>query len=195
MNFLAHIYLTMPDEELTIGNFVGDFVKGTQYRDFPSQLQKGILLHRKIDHYTDLHHVVKRSKGRLWTKYRHYAGVIVDMFYDHLLAKNWSDFSKEPLLDFSESFYQTTDKFMDLMPERAKYMLTYMKRDNWLYHYQFMTGLNQALTGMSKRTPFDSGMETASAELDEMYDAFLEDFRQFFPDLVAFAREQIDSDQ
>ena len=83
MNFLAHIYLSGEDTPLMIGNFIGDFVKGNEYKNFPADIQNGVLLHREIDSYTDSHEIVLESKKRLREKYRHYSGVITDIFYDH----------------------------------------------------------------------------------------------------------------
>ncbi|MGB3774600.1 MAG: DUF479 domain-containing protein, partial [Leeuwenhoekiella sp.] len=96
MNFLAHIYLSQYDEQVTIGNFIADGIKGSKYKQFPIPIQKGILLHRSIDAYTDAHHLVRKSTKRLHPHYHHYSGIIVDIFYDHFLAKNWSSYSDIP---------------------------------------------------------------------------------------------------
>ncbi len=189
MNFLAHIYLTMPNAELTIGNFIGDFVKGSDLERFPQGIQQGIRVHRKIDEFTDNHEVVKGSKRKLWSKYGHYSGVIVDMFYDHFLAANWTNFSNISLKEFTESFYDLTNDFTTYIPQKAQTMLRYMKADNWLYHYQSIDGIGTALTGLSRRTAFISKMENASADLEANYSSFQQDFRQFFPQLVRFVKE------
>ena len=103
MNFLAHLYLSGDNPKVKVGNFIGDFVKGKNLKDrFEADIARGIGLHREIDWFTDTHSIVKQSKDRLRPKYRHYSGVIVDIFYDHFLAKNWDRYSKQLLPDFAE---------------------------------------------------------------------------------------------
>lgn len=183
MNFLAHIYLSGNNEELMVGNFIGDFVKGNQLDEYNNEIQQGIRLHRAIDHYTDTHDVVLQSKIKLREKYRHYAPVIVDVYYDHFLAKNWTKFSTVPLEEFTSQFYDTISNYYDVIPKGAIHMLSYMSKDNWLYNYQFIEGMDKALTGMSRRTKFDSKMEEASKSLQEHYDELSKEFFTFFPDL------------
>ncbi len=187
MNFLAHLHLSGPNEKIMIGNLIGDFVKGKDFTHYESEISKGIILHREIDSYTDQHPVVTLSKQRLRSRYRHYAPVITDVYYDHFLAANWQDYSDVPLLEYTENFYKTTQKYHDILPDQAQYMLRYMKADNWLYNYQFVEGVNRALTGMSRRTKFASGMENASQDLEEHYEAFQSEFEQFYPDLISHA--------
>ncbi|MEQ9303153.1 MAG: ACP phosphodiesterase, partial [Marinoscillum sp.] len=156
MNFLAHLYLSGDDEELLVGNFIGDFVKGSQMEQYPERVQKGNRLHRSIDYFTDNHEVVLESKIRLREKFRHYAPVIVDVYYDHFLAKDWLKFSSTPLKKYTEDFYQTMDGYYDILPKGVIHMLSFMARDNWLYNYQFIEGINKALTGMSRRTKYEN---------------------------------------
>ena len=189
MNFLAHLYLSGDHEQIMIGNFIGDFVKGKDVYNYPSPIKQGILLHREIDRFTDSHGTVKLSKKRLWGKFRHYAPVIVDVFYDHFLAKNWNQFSSRALKDFTTSFYSIAKAKEELIPERANQMLKYMSRDDWLFHYQSVEGINQALTGMSRRTQFVSHMEVASLELENHYEAFNQEFNAFFPELEAHSKQ------
>lgn len=192
MNFLAHIYLSGDDDELVLGNFIGDFVKGNQAKNFPERVQKGIMLHRFIDAYTDNHPVVLESKKRLRPDFRHYSPVIVDVFYDHFLAKLWQHYHHLPLKQFTESFYESIKLKSSVLPDKAKHMLTYMSRDNWLYHYQYVEGINRALGGMSRRTNYDSGMENATKYLKEYYSEFQNEFSAFFPQLVdVVAKESI----
>ncbi|MEP1035019.1 ACP phosphodiesterase [Ekhidna sp.] len=183
MNFLAHLYLSGDDEELMVGNFIGDFVKGSQMEQYPDKMRKGIRLHRSIDHFTDNHEVVLLSKVRLREKFSHYAPVIVDVYYDHFLAKNWGAFSKIPLKQYTENFYQLMKKYVGIIPKGVTHMLSFMSRDNWLYNYQFIEGIDRALTGISKRTKYENKMDEASLSLKEHYHDFQEEFNQFFPDL------------
>lgn len=189
MNFLAHIYLSQGDEKTMIGNFIGDFVKGNQLLNFEKEVKDGILLHREIDRFTDDHPVVLESKKRLWEKYHHYSPVIVDVYYDHFLAANWSEYHHEPLQAFTESIYELLEKNQAMLPERVIRMLHYMKKDNWLYHYQSVEGIRQTLTGMSRRTRFKSSLEKAHEDLKSDYQSFKSDFESFFPELVQHSED------
>lgn len=183
MNFLAHIFLSGNNEPTIIGNFIGDFVKGKDLDQYDEAIRKGILLHRFIDHYTDNHSVVLESKKRLRSKYHHYSPVIIDLYYDHFLARKWDIFSDIPLKSFTRDFYDLTNVYLDIIPQKARHMLTYMKRDDWLYNYQFLDGINRALTGLSRRTTFNSKMEKAVVDLENNYTIFEKEFLSFFPDL------------
>ncbi len=183
MNFLAHVFLSGDHTEIMVGNFIGDFVKGAQMDQYPELMKVGIQLHRQIDHFTDTHLIVKKSKERLRPEFRHYSPVIVDVFYDHFLARDWEKFSHHPLEDYTKQCYETITDFRALLPPDANHMLTYMKRDNWLYNYRLKEGIHRALTGMAKRTPYDSKMELAVAHLEKEYVEFGDEFHDFFPEL------------
>jgi len=186
MNFLAHLYLSGDNPKIKIGNFIGDFVKGKNLTErFDTAVAKGIALHREIDWFTDTHSVVKQSKDRLRPKYRHYAGVIVDIFYDHFLAKNWDHYSKQLLPDFAEACYATILEHESMLPEEVKYMMPYMIKGNWLVNYSKLEGIQRALSGMARRTRFESKMEDSVADLQDNYGDFKIEFEAFFPDLVA----------
>jgi acyl carrier protein phosphodiesterase len=184
MNFLAHILLSGNNEKVMLGNFIGDFVKGRNaLKSFESEIVKGIELHRSIDLFTDKHPVVSRSKDRLRSKYRHYSGVIVDVFYDHFLAKDWNQFHEEPLPDFVEKTYRTVERFESILPKEVKYMLPYMTKGNWLVNYSKVEGIHRALSGMARRTTYDSKMDEAMDDLLRNYDDFKKEFEEFFPAL------------
>jgi acyl carrier protein phosphodiesterase len=185
LNFLAHIYLSGNNEKLAIGNFIGDFVKGSNYDGMDEMVVNGIVLHRTIDQFTDSHEIVKSSKKRLQAKYRHYSPVIVDVFYDHFLATNWEKYSPTPLLAFTNKFYEIIQSHHALLPEKAAHMFKYMQSGNWLYNYRLTEGINQALTGMSRRTKFDSKMDEATQDLLLNYSSFEQEFTEFFPLLQA----------
>ena len=189
MNFLAHLLLSGNDEHVMVGNFIGDFVKGSQIKNYHSNIQYGIRLHRSIDQFTDTHPVVTKSKKRLRAKFRHYSPVIVDVFYDHFVARDWNKFSPTPLLDYTLQFYSTIEKYSESIPRTVVSMLQYMKAANWLYNYQFIEGINKALVGMARRTKFDSKMEEAAESLTTHYDAFGEEFHQFIPDLFQHVKD------
>jgi acyl carrier protein phosphodiesterase len=166
-----------------IGNFVADSIKGKKYLSYPADIQKGILLHRQIDTATDSHPAFRKSTKRLHEKYGHYSGIIVDIFYDHFLAKNWIDYSNTPLEDYIQSFYQLLRDNFEVLPENIQKMAPTMIKGNWLLIYSNLEGIDRVLAGMNRRTKNRSGMDTAGKELRASYAFFEADFRLVFKDL------------
>jgi acyl carrier protein phosphodiesterase len=191
MNFLAHIYLSGDNDLIKIGNFMADGIHGKQFDIYPMDIQKGIILHRAIDTFTDAHPVFRQSTKRLHANYHHYSGIIVDIFYDHFLAKNWNSYSNEPLEDYSERFYQSLrDNFDDLTPKTQK-MMPYLIAHNWLLSYQSIDGIESVLTKMDNRMKHDSNMRFSIAELKAFYSEFELEFTSFFEDLIVHSNLKI----
>ncbi len=191
MNFLAHLYLSNNNKGLMIGNFIADHVKGNKFSLFPDNIQKGILLHRAIDSYTDAHEIVRTSKRRLHERYGHYDGVIIDIFYDHFLAINWRDYSEIPLDIFVNSVYDLLQSNINTLPQKTQDILPSMIKYNWLYNYQFAKGIKAVLNGMNNRTNGKSNMNLAIEDLLLHYDNFKNDFTIFFKDLKNFSEIKI----
>jgi acyl carrier protein phosphodiesterase len=191
MNFLAHLYLSGNDEQLMIGNFIADSVKGSSFKNFPEGIAKGIMLHRAIDFYSDNHPVFLKSVERLRPNYRKYSGVIVDIFYDHFLAKNWKEYSEKPLEQYSSEVYKLMLKNIFQMPEKSLMFLKYAMRTNRLVSYGTLDGIGEVLHGMSRRTTFKSNMEFAINDLKENYPLFEKEFRIFFEDVKIFVKDRI----
>ncbi|WP_299249129.1 acyl carrier protein phosphodiesterase [uncultured Aquimarina sp.] len=190
MNFLAHIYLSGDDQELKIGNFIADSVKGKKFNQFPDRVQKGITLHRKIDSYTDSHPTVRESVLRLFPKYGHYSTVIVDILYDHYLAAYWSEYSEIPLEIYVSNFYDLLQEYYEVLPKRVQDFLPYMLRDNWLLSYATIPGIGRILYQMNHRTKNRSKMNFAVVELERYYDDFEREFRSFFEELELFTKNE-----
>ncbi len=188
MNFLAHAYLSGDSEKILLGNFIADFTKGKQAETYRGEVYLGMLLHREIDLFTDRHSQVAQSKKRLWRRHRHYSSVIVDIFYDHFLAKNWCDYSSTPLENFAQQVYAIMQRFDALLPTRAKQVLPHMIANNWLVNYGKMQGIDRAMRGMARRAAFRSEMATALNDLQNDYQMFEKDFRIFFPQLAAHCK-------
>ncbi len=188
MNFLAHIYLSGENDLVTIGNFMADGIKGKDYKKYSKNIQIGILLHRHIDTYTDAHKTVRLSTKRLHEKYGHYSGVIVDILYDHFLAKNWSSYSDVPLETYVDTFYDSLEEHFDILPLRVQKMMPFMMADNWLLSYASIDGISRVLDGMNRRTKNRSGMDEAIHELEEFYTAFESEFTSFFNELIVFSK-------
>lgn len=191
MNYLAHAYLSGKDEDILVGNFIADAVKGKTINDFSDNIRRGIILHRFIDEYTDNHPLHKASRAKLYQRYGHYSGVLIDIYYDHYLAKNWQDYANIPLAEYTDWLYQILEKQMAILPERIKYMLQYMIPQNWLLNYAHLKGISRVLQGMASRAKFNSQMEHGVEELELYYDEFEAEFVQFFPLLEEFVLQKL----
>ncbi len=190
MNFLAHIYLSGDTELVSIGNFVADGIRGNKYKQYPLEVQIGIKLHREIDTFTDAHPIFRQSTKRLHKGYGHYSGVIVDILYDHFLAKNWETYSDIPLAEYIAEFYKSLNRNIDVIPERFKKMTPIMIEGNWLLSYATIEGIQLVLDGMNRRTEGRSKMNEATKELRDYYEAFEKDFTEFFKELIEFSTKK-----
>ncbi|RTY89818.1 ACP phosphodiesterase [Flavobacterium sp. GT3R68] len=190
MNFLAHIYLSNDEDFIKIGNFMADGIRGNDYQQFPPDIQKGILLHRAIDTFTDAHEIFRKSKHRLHEKYGHYSGVIIDVFYDHFLAKNWTRYSKTPLEEFVGSFYHILQDNFELLTSKVQKLLPYMTTQNWLVSYRTVPGIQRILGQMDMRSKHTSNMQYSVKELEEYYDEFEKEFTLFFEELRTFVQHK-----
>ena len=191
MNFLAHIYLSGDKDLVTVGNFIADGIRGKRYKKYPVEIQKGILLHRQIDTYTDAHPTVRQSTKRLHKNYGHYSGVIVDILYDHFLAKNWNKYSRIPLAIYVETFYDLLGEHFEILPARIQKMMPHMIAGNWLLSYAEIEGIQKVLNGMNRRTRNISGMDKATAELQQFYPEFEAEFESFFAELIRFSEKTL----
>ena len=183
MNFLAHIYLSGNNDLLKIGNFIADGIRGNHYLDYPEELRKGILLHRSIDTFTDAHPIYRQSKHRLHEKYGHYSGVIMDIVYDHYLAKNWMNYSNEKLEIYAHTFYKLLQYNYEILPEKIQKMMPYMIARNWLVSYASLEGLEMILFQMDYRTKHRVNMQEAIVEVKLFYKEFENEFTLFFEEL------------
>jgi len=193
MNFLAHIYLSFGDKEITIGNFIADSIRGNKFKHLPDRVQKGIKLHRHIDTFTDAHPTVRKSTKRLHKNYGHYSGIIVDIFYDHYLAKNWKNYSDVSLANFVDEFYDLLEDNYDILPIGVQRMMPYMISDNWIFNYSKMDGIAKVLNGMNRRTKNKSKMNFAILDLEKHYDKFEKEFTSFFEELTTFSKQKYSS--
>lgn len=191
MNFLAHIYLSGNNNMITIGNFIADGIRGKKYTEYPKDVQTGILLHREIDTFTDAHKTFRESTKRLHERYGHYAGVIVDILYDHFLAKNWEKYSDIPLDTYVDQFYDTLQDNFEILPTRIQKMMPYMISDNWLLSYASIEGISKVLDGMNRRTQNRSQMNLAVQELQEFYNQFEDEFTRFFEEIILFSNKKL----
>ena len=190
MNFLAHLFLSKDNKNILIGNFIADAVKGKKHENYPKEIQAGILLHRQIDYFTDTHPIARKSKRRLHERYDHYDGVIIDILYDHFLAKNWLNYSEIPLEIYAKNVYSFFHENIGIFPPEMQRLLPYMIEYNWLVSYASISGIEKILIGMNKRTKGISKMDLAIEDLIMHYEDFESDFTVFFNDLIAFTDEK-----
>ncbi len=191
MNFLAHLYLSENNENIIVGNFIADYVKGNQYKQYPKEIQQGIFLHREIDTFTDNHKITRKSKRILNKRYGHYNGVIIDIFYDYFLAKNWNNFSAIPLDIYTKSLYSLLKNTSIELPTKSKQFIKYMVEYNILFNYQFKEGIQKVLDGMNTRTQGNSQMNLAIEDLNIYEKELEEDFNTFFLDLIHFSKNKL----
>ncbi len=191
MNYLAHIYLSQEIKELTIGNFIADSIKGNKFQHFPEKIKDGIILHRALDTFTDKHPIVRKSTHRLFPAYSHYSGVVVDILYDHFLAKNWNEYSEVPLFEYTQNFYALLKDNYEILPLRVQQFLPYMIQDNWLYSYATIDGIGKILYQMDHRTKNRSKMQFATKELELYYPLFEAEFKAFFIEIIKYSSAEI----
>lgn len=184
MNFLAHFYLSGESEELLLGNYITDFIRGGDISHYNGEVLNGIKLHREIDRFTDEHPVFQQSVQQLRPRYRLYAGVIVDIFYDHFLAGEWQRYSGEPLEEYTRKVQLLLRKHEEILPVQSLRFLSYMERYSLPLNYREVEGIRRVMEGMARRASAGSNMNAAVTDLQENYELFRGHFTAFFPELV-----------
>lgn len=189
LNYLAHLFLSGLDEEVLIGNFIGDYVKGRSFMRFSEKVRKGITLHRNIDMFTDTNTIVRASKSRFSEQYGKYSGVIIDIFYDHFLTRNWDKFCSIDLFSFAGKVYKILNKNFAVLPEEVQLFIPSFINNRWLTAYQSLKGIDLVLRKMSKRTSLPDHTEFAIQVLNEEYDFIDEEFLAYFPKLMEYVNK------
>lgn len=190
MNYLAHIFLSGVDEEIMIGNFIGDYIKGKEYNRYPLAIQKGIMLHRGIDSYTDSHKIVHQSMSYFAPRYRKYAGIIIDVLYDHFLAVNWDKFSPQPLEEYKEYIFETLKKYHSVLPERVQFFIPSFIKNDWIGAYSSIDGILAVFYRMSMRTSLPNESEYTREILRKYYIQLQSEFLTFFPEIIHYVVEK-----
>ncbi len=183
MNFLAHIYLSGGINEVMIGNFIGDYVKGKGYENFSPEIQRGILLHRKIDSYTDKHPLVRMSTARFKPCYQRYASVVIDVVYDHYLACMWDDYSDVPLATYVDQVHAYLLKNYFTLPRRVKAFLPFLIKSRRLENYKYLPGVERSLLIMANHTSLPEKSKCATRIISEQYDELKDEFVAYFNDV------------
>jgi acyl carrier protein phosphodiesterase len=188
VNYLAHLYLSEPTEDAWLGSLLGDFVKGPLDGRHGEEVTRAIILHRKIDTFTDAHPVVLQSKSRISAQRRRYAGIMIDMFYDHFLAKYWDEFHDEPLGQFTTRIYALLDQRHSALPEKLQRMAPHMAQLDWLGSYADISSIHTALDRMGRRLTRENRLLNSADELAQNYAGLEADFRAFLPQVRQFAK-------
>jgi len=190
MNYLAHLFLSEPDDDALLGSLMGDFVKGPLDGRYGEAITRAIALHRKIDSFTDAHPVVHASKSRMSAARRRYAGIMVDMFYDHFLARHWTRYSAEPLAGFCRRVYGLLSARQDILPESLQRLAPRMAETDWLGSYAEVESIRIALDRIGRRLSRENRLLGSADELVANYAPLESDFHAFLPEALRFARSQ-----
>ena len=190
MSFLAHIYLSGDNDQVKIGNFIGDWIKGNDFKKYPADIQKGILMHRSIDSFTDNHSIVRLSKGRLNEKYHKYSGVIIDIFYDHFLAVDWNIFSDASLTEFTNDLNNCLTAYMNFLPASIQEFIPRFMQNRWIESYATPEGIEKVLEGMSRNTSLPDKTIDAIEILKTHYPEFRKEFYDYFPQLIEYIEDK-----
>lgn len=190
MNYLAHAYLSFNHPQILCGNMMGDFVKGKHYENYDYAIQQGIHLHRYIDHFTDQHEDMLDAVQLFKKQFPLSAGVFVDIFFDHFLARHPDYFTEEGLKKFTLFVYQTLSKHEGIFNEQMKNFFGYMEQYDWLYHYQFIPGIEKSIYGMCKRYPRLGNPKLVMDLFELHYQSLQEKFNLFFPHLVNASKQK-----
>lgn len=190
MNYLAHIYLSESSEENMLGNFLGDFVSKSLESKFEYSIRQGIFMHKKLDTFTDSHPYFLRSRKRISSTNRRLSGVLIDIFYDHFLAKNWYDYSSTPLEEYADSFYRILEKFSYCLPDKLVRRMPFIIEENWLLSYRGISGIERTVDRIAKR--FSNTRHPLVNPIDELinnYESLEIDFKYFYPHAIEYANK------
>lgn len=184
MNYLAHLYLSGDSEKIMVGNFIGDYVKGKRYEKYPDKISRGILLHREIDSFTDSHPKHREAKQIFREDFGHYAGIVVDFFYDHFLAKNWNDFSDQSLRTFSKRVHAVLLSHFRYLPARVQGFLPFLIQNKRLESYATVDGIVNSMRIMSNYSSLPSRSESAKKILEANYAYLDHNFTGFMKEMM-----------
>lgn len=187
MNFLGHLYFSNNDPELMYANLQGDYIKGRDLSGYSEIVKQGILLHRTIDDLVDNHPAVRELLKSLYEHLPKISGIAVDLYFDHILARDWSTYHPVPLRKFVDDFYNYHPTFESTFSFEFSFMLDKMKEFDWLYQYQYERGLRSASSGLSRRISFRNNLHEApdvflakQQEIEQAFHLFMQDAHPFF---------------
>jgi acyl carrier protein phosphodiesterase len=193
MNFLAHAYLSFNLSDILAGNLLSDFIKGKKKFQYSDAIQQGIILHRKIDEFTDGHDATRKAKEFFRKDYGLYSGPFIDIVYDHFLANDPNEFTDAPsLARFSQDCYMKLERYDAVFPEKFRTVFIYMKKQDWLYHYRFTNGIINSFAGLVRRSTYLTDHKPAERIFHDHYSELQLQYSLFFPQLKSFAKNQLE---
>lgn len=192
MNFLAHLFLSGENEKLMVGNFIGDYVKGRNYENYKDGVKQGILLHRQIDFYTDNHLKFREAKKLMVPEFGLYSGIIIDLIYDHLLAKNWDNYSTRNLREYTKWVHAVLLKNFFYLPKRVQGFLPILIQNRRLESYATVEGIQKSLEIMSRYTSLPKKSEKAIEIMEANLPFFESNFADFMNDVISFVEDDFD---
>jgi acyl carrier protein phosphodiesterase len=191
MNYLAHMFLSFDEPDIITGNFLGDMISNKDVKTYPEGIRKGVFIHRQIDTFTDDHPEVLKGVRRLYKNHSKYASVLIDIYYDYILALNWPTYTNETMQDFADRIYKALQSNLSLMPDRVQRHLQGMVSGNWLLSYANLGGIQYAIDRMKMRASkpelFAGAVESLESDLDLLND----EFNIFFPEIIVHIQEQL----
>ncbi len=198
MNYLAHLYLSGESENSILGNLIADFVKGPLLNQYNPEILDAIKIHRKIDHYTDTHTIVRDSRYIFTKSRRRYAGIILDLAFDHFLSVNWSKYSNDSLDASIDNAYNILENNFNVLPQRLQSLLPKIIEEDWFGSYREVDGLALAIDRIAIRfsRKFENreiGLFGSIDEVKDNYKALEKNFKQFFPDIIKYVDSLIHS--
>lgn len=184
MNYLAHAFLSFNNEPVTVGNYIADHIKLAAAGHLPEDIRQGILLHRRIDHFTDTHPLFIKSKRNFYDGFERYSGVLTDIYYDHILAKNFSKYSDVGLQQFTENIYALLHRNKQHLPESSIGFLEYAQKNNTFFEYSKIGGIELVLKHLSYRINHGIFLNESLPLFVANEKKIEEDFLEFFEDLI-----------
>ncbi|MDA0766965.1 MAG: ACP phosphodiesterase [Verrucomicrobia bacterium] len=190
MNYLAHVFLAHPTDASRIGNLLGDFVRGTPDSlcgPYPDAVVDGIVMHRALDRFTDTHPAFLEARALLAPERRRFAGIIVDIFFDHFLTQHWSTFSDQALPNFVSNFHDALERHPDWLSDDLRRIQPRMRKESWLESYGTIPGIDLTLRRVSTRSPRLTPIADGVRDLTDHYHSLDRAFHAFFPDAQTHA--------
>ncbi len=185
MNILIHLFFSQNDENIILGNFIADYIRGiNRIKGYPPQIQSGIKLHQWIDNYSDNNLIVKKSISIFSPSLKHYAPVAVDVIYDHFMSNNWEKFSSKSLFNTIDEFYTILENNYNILPNKAKKAVDHMVKNNWLMMYKDLSGLKNIFEWMDTRASFEANLINSIEILIKYYSEIENDFFSFINKMI-----------
>lgn len=184
MNYLAHFYLSGENDKVLFGNFIGDLVKGKQWEEYEKDVQEGIFLHRYIDDFIDKHPFAQESRKRIRSSFGLTSPIVLDVYFDHFLSKNWDKYHDLSLEEFSKRTFNRLRPFHSRMTGFYPMMIDKMEKEDWISSYTSVSGTAIVLERMGKRVRFNNNWQEAEQVLVDNYDGLEKDFELFFPEII-----------